>query len=94
MPDLPGLAAATPGAGHPDSMRTLALPRCTLEPLLTTHGVHTAVAVLKAGNHRSAGLLRHLGFAPGLPPGAGLDAIHADEIACHRAGLAGLPDQR
>jgi ribosomal-protein-alanine N-acetyltransferase len=197
MPDLPGRAAATPGAGPPDSMRTLALTRCTLEPLLATHaeamfevlsdpaiyafegappaspdwlrarylrlesrrspdgrqqwlnwvlrlpggdlaghvqatvlpggfalvayelasrhwrqgigsaavramlgelaathGVHTAVAVLKAGNHRSAGLLRHLGFAPGLPPGAGLDAIDADEIACHRAGLAGLPDQR
>lgn len=197
MPDLPGRAAATPGAGHPDSLRTLALPRCTLEPLLATHaeamfevlsdpaiyafegappasldwlraryqrlesrrspdgseqwlnwvlrlpggalagyvqatvlpggfalvayelasrhwrqgigsaavrgmlgelaathGVHTAVAVLKARNHRSAGLLRHLGFAPGLPADAGLDAIDADEIACHRACVATPPDQR
>lgn len=55
-----------------------------LQALADAHGVHTAVAALKARNHRSAGLLQHLGFTPGLPPGAGLGPIDADEIAFHR----------
>ncbi|MES2718553.1 MAG: GNAT family N-acetyltransferase [Pseudomonadota bacterium] len=55
-----------------------------LQELATHHGVHTAVAVLKARNHRSAGLLRHLGFAPGMPAGATLEAIDADETSFHK----------
>lgn len=56
--------------------------RAMLQELAEHHGVHTAVAALKAANQRSAGLLRHLGFQPGLPPECGL-AIEADEIAFH-----------
>ena len=36
-----------------------------LQELAQSYGVHTFVAVLKAANHRSMGLLRHLGFEPG-----------------------------
>lgn len=58
--------------------------RGMLQELVHSHGVHTAVAALKAGNHRSAGLLRSLGFCPGLPADGGLDPIDDDEIAFHR----------
>jgi RimJ/RimL family protein N-acetyltransferase len=57
--------------------------RAMLQELADHHGVHTAVAALKAANHRSAGLLRHLGFRLGLPPESGLGPIEADEIAFH-----------
>lgn len=57
--------------------------RAMLQELASHHGVHTAVAALKARNHRSAGLLRHLGFTPGLPPGGGLGPVDDDEIAFH-----------
>jgi RimJ/RimL family protein N-acetyltransferase len=36
-----------------------------LDELARSYAVHTAVAVLKRANHRSMGLLHHLGFAPG-----------------------------
>jgi len=64
--------------------------RAMLQELAGHHGVHTAVAALKAANHRSAGLLRHLGFHPGLPPECGL-AIEADEIAFHLPLQPSLP---
>ncbi|MDH4390706.1 MAG: GNAT family N-acetyltransferase [Aquabacterium sp.] len=57
--------------------------RAMLQELAATHGVHTAVAALKARNHRSVGLLQHLGFVPGLPPGEALGSIDSDEIAFH-----------
>jgi RimJ/RimL family protein N-acetyltransferase len=57
--------------------------RAMLQELASTHGVHTAVAVLKAQNHRSAGLLQHLGFLPGLPACAALGTMEGDEIAFH-----------
>ena len=58
--------------------------RALLQELAEAHGVHTAVAALKARNHRSAGLLRHLDFLPGLPPGGGLGPVDEDEITFHR----------
>lgn len=64
--------------------------RAMLAELADHHGVHTAVAALKAANHRSAGLLRHLGFHPGLPPESGL-AIEDDEIAFHLPLQPSLP---
>ncbi len=55
-----------------------------LKALAQAYGVHTALAVLKARNHRSAGLLRHLGFVPGAPAGLLAGAIEDDEIICHK----------
>ena len=70
--------------------------RAMLQELAAACGVHTAVAVLKARNHRSPGLLLHLGFVPGMPADAGLEAIDADEIACHlplHRDAIGLPPE-
>lgn len=36
-----------------------------LDELAQAYGVHLFVAVLKSANHRSTGLLQHLGFTPG-----------------------------
>lgn len=47
-----------------------------LEELHSHYGVHTFVAVLKAANFRSLGLLRKLGFEPG----------SADQVAAWRDG--------
>jgi len=55
-----------------------------LNELAQAYGVHTALAVLKARNQRSAGLLQHLGFVPGAPAGLLSDAIDDDEIICHK----------
>ena len=63
--------------------------RAMLQELAGHHGVHTAVAALKARNHRSAGLLQHLGFQPGLPPAGGLEPVDADEVAFHKRLVAG-----
>lgn len=41
--------------------------RAILEELASQYAVHTAVAVLKARNHRSLALLRRLAFSPGSP---------------------------
>jgi [ribosomal protein S5]-alanine N-acetyltransferase len=41
--------------------------RAMLEELHAAHGVHTFIAVFKAANFRSRGLLRHLGFMPASP---------------------------
>ncbi len=72
--------------------------RAMLQELATRYGVHTAVAVLKARNHRSVGLLQYLGFKPGLPDlpaDCVLDALDSDEIAFHlaieAAGAAPIP---
>lgn len=59
-----------------------------LDELAATYGVHTAVAVLKARNQRSAGLLLHLGFVPGAQDDLGLGPIDDDEIIRHKR-LAG-----
>ena len=69
--------------------------RAMLHALAASHEVHTAVAVMKARNHRSAGLLQHLGFVPGQPLDAGLDPVDADEISmqlllCEGSGSAAL----
>lgn len=58
--------------------------RAMLQELADHHGVHTAVVALKAANFRSAALLRHLGFQPGLPAESNLGPIEDDEIAFHR----------
>ena len=55
-----------------------------LAELVAQHGVHTALAVLKARNFRSLGLLHKLGFAPGAPDGLLCGAIEADEILLHK----------
>lgn len=91
---LPGglaLVAYELGSRHWRQGIGSAAVQAMLQELVAMHGVHSAVAVLKARNHRSAGLLRHLGFVPGLPAGAGLDAIDADETAFHRIGLPAPP---
>lgn len=56
-----------------------------LAELASAYQVHTALAVLKAHNLRSAGLLHKLGFVPGSPAeAAGIDPIGSDEILMHR----------
>ena len=54
--------------------------RCMLDDLVASYSVHTFVAVLKARNFRSLGLLVRLGFEPGTPEDAVLFEAEADEI--------------
>lgn len=56
-----------------------------LDELRTQYGVHTIVAVLKARNFRSEGLLRRLGFAPADAAEAGRYRDEADELVMRRA---------
>jgi ribosomal-protein-alanine N-acetyltransferase len=51
-----------------------------LHELAQTYGVLMFVAVLKAANFRSMGLLRHLGFAPGDPSDAERYEAEQDEV--------------
>jgi len=51
-----------------------------LEELAGEHGVNTFVAVLKAGNFRSLGLLASLGFAPGTADQAVTFGAEPDEV--------------
>jgi ribosomal-protein-alanine N-acetyltransferase len=57
-----------------------------LAELGSEYGVHTFAAVLKAGNFRSLGLLRSLGFSPASARQAAELGGAPDEIAMVRAG--------
>lgn len=60
-----------------------------LDELESAYGVHTFVAVLKAANHRSLGLLRALGFKPASPQQAGEFEAEPDErVMCKVSGHA------
>jgi [ribosomal protein S5]-alanine N-acetyltransferase len=56
-----------------------------LEELTRTYRVHTFVAVLKAANHRSVGLLNHLGFTPATSEEAAQYESEQDEIVMLKA---------
>jgi ribosomal-protein-alanine N-acetyltransferase len=56
-----------------------------LDELRTQYGVHTFVAVLKARNFRSEGLLRRLGFVPADAAQAEAYRDEPDELVMHRA---------
>ncbi len=56
-----------------------------LDELRTQYGVHTFVAVLKARNFRSEGLLRRLGFVPAGAAQAAAYRDEPDELVMHRA---------
>jgi [ribosomal protein S5]-alanine N-acetyltransferase len=56
-----------------------------LDELAQSHGVHTFVAVLKAANHRSMGLLRHLGFELGTEADAERYEAEQDEVVVLKA---------
>ena len=56
-----------------------------LAELMASYGVANCAAVLKARNHRSAGLLRHLGFAASAPPGVAVIECAADELVMYKA---------
>ncbi len=51
-----------------------------MEELVNTCGVHTFVAVLKAANFRSMGLLHHLGFEPAGPDAESKYEAEQDEV--------------
>jgi RimJ/RimL family protein N-acetyltransferase len=53
--------------------------RAVIDELSSSYSVHTCVAVLKAANHRSMALLRHLGFMPGTAEDALLHEAEANE---------------
>jgi RimJ/RimL family protein N-acetyltransferase len=55
-----------------------------LEELVQAYAVHTFVAVLKAANFRSLGLLHHLGFTPAGPDDARRYEAEQDEIVMLR----------
>jgi ribosomal-protein-alanine N-acetyltransferase len=59
--------------------------RAMAEELRVHYGVHTLVAVLKAANFRSAGLLRSLGFADAAPEQAAACGAEPDERVMVRA---------
>ena len=56
-----------------------------LDELVDRYAVRTAVAVLKTANHRSAGLLRHLGFSAVGDRQRAVHAAEADESVMARA---------
>lgn len=56
-----------------------------LEELAQSYGVHTFVAVLKRANHRSMGLLHHLGFEPGTAEDARTYEAEEDETVLIKA---------
>lgn len=51
-----------------------------LQELAAAHAVHTVVAVLKAANFRSLGLLNRLGFVAGLPDDTSAAEAEPDEV--------------
>jgi RimJ/RimL family protein N-acetyltransferase len=62
-----------------------------LEELAQSYEVHTFVAVLKAANFRSLGLLRHLGFEPAGPDEARQYEAEPDEWVMLKAGSGAHP---
>ncbi|MDH4052068.1 MAG: GNAT family N-acetyltransferase [Rubrivivax sp.] len=59
-----------------------------LAELEVSYGVRLFVAVLKAANFRSMGLLRHLGFRPGTPADAETFEAEPDEAVMVKAASA------
>lgn len=60
-----------------------------LDELESAYGVHTFVAVLKAANYRSLGLLRGLGFTPASPQQvAEFEAEPDERVMCKASGDA------
>jgi RimJ/RimL family protein N-acetyltransferase len=59
--------------------------RAMMQELAEADGVHTCIAVLKQRNHRSLGLLRHLGFEPGTDADAATYGADVDETVMRRA---------
>ena len=57
-----------------------------LAELRSEYGVHTFAAVLKAGNFRSLGLLRSLGFSPASAQQVAEFGGEPDELVMVRAG--------
>jgi ribosomal-protein-alanine N-acetyltransferase len=62
-----------------------------LDELRTQYGVHCFVAVLKAGNFRSEGLLRRLGFVPAGAAQAAMYRDEPDELVMTRAAAEFRP---
>jgi RimJ/RimL family protein N-acetyltransferase len=60
-----------------------------LDELAAGYGVQTFLAVLKARNYRSEGLLRHLGFSQATSAQAAMAAAEPDELVMHRSCGAG-----
>jgi len=54
--------------------------QAVLEELNSIYGVHTFVAVLKAANYRSLGLLRSIGFSPASPRQLAQHSAEPDEL--------------
>ena len=63
--------------------------RAMLEELSSNYGVDTFVAVLKAANFRSIGLLRSLGFSPGSPQQRTTYGADPDELVMVREAAVG-----
>lgn len=59
-----------------------------LVELARSYDVHTFVAVLKTANHRSMGLLHHLGFVAATPAQAQAYEAEADETVMLRAAAS------
>jgi RimJ/RimL family protein N-acetyltransferase len=55
-----------------------------LQELVSTYGVHTCLAVLKARNARSESFLRHLGFASEPPQGLAPAPVEPDEQVMYK----------
>lgn len=60
-----------------------------VEELRVQYGVHTLVAVLKAANFRSSGLLRSLGFVAASPAQAQAFGAEPDEVVMTRPATPG-----
>lgn len=58
-----------------------------LDELAQSYAVHTFVAVLKKANHRSMGLLQHLGFEPGTAEDARTYEAEEDETVLIKAAV-------
>lgn len=67
--------------------------RAVLPELAQAYAVHTFVAVLKMANHRSMGLLRHLGFEPGAVELAQAYEATLDETVLIKPAAAALAQQ-
>jgi RimJ/RimL family protein N-acetyltransferase len=59
--------------------------RAMMQELAVAEGVRTCIAILKMRNHRSMGLLLHLGFEPATDADAATYGADADEAVMRRA---------
>jgi [ribosomal protein S5]-alanine N-acetyltransferase len=62
---------------------------CTIAELESSYAVHQVVAVLKAANFRSLGLLHKLGFEPGTQQDLARHGAEPDEVARVRPATGG-----